>query len=240
MSGLPRFNFPAFDEAARQLREQGYDVVSPAELDSPESRAAALASEDGDPEGYGAKTGETWGDLLARDVKIVADTVDAVAVLPGWETSRGARLETYVARLCGKPVLLYPSLNPVPERDLDAAHLGLAPSGEVRVTNAETGGAKGRKPQRMELVPWEAVAAMSEVYAFGADKYEEHNWLRGYEWSLSFGALMRHLASWWSGEDTDPESGLSHLAHAGFHVFALLTFERRFPTLDDRPPVAPA
>lgn len=241
MSGIPQFNFPAFDEAAARLRRLGYEVVSPAELDSPESRAAALASEDGDPAEYASTTGETWGDLLARDVKIVADEVDVVAVLPGWQSSRGARLETYVARLCGKPVVEYPTLDPVDARVLDAAHLGLAlevtpTAGEERVVNAETGGAKGRKPQRMELVPWRSVAAISEVYAFGAAKYDEHNWLRGYAWSLSFGALMRHLAAFWAGEDDDPESGLSHLAHAGFHVLALLTFTERFASLDDRPP----
>jgi hypothetical protein len=105
MTGIPQFNFPAFDSAAARLREAGYDIVTPSELDSPEARKAALASPDGDPDGYKRETGETWGDLLARDVKIVADEVDGVAVLPGWASSRGARLEVFVARLCGKPIL---------------------------------------------------------------------------------------------------------------------------------------
>jgi hypothetical protein len=106
MTSIPGFNFPEFDRAAAHLRARGHEVVSPAELDSPEHRVAALASTDGDPAAYNATTGETWGDLLARDVKIIADSgVEAIVVLPGWERSRGARLETFVAAgLCGLPV----------------------------------------------------------------------------------------------------------------------------------------
>lgn len=102
MTGLPQFNFPAFDRAAGQLRAEGHDVVSPAELDSPEHRAIALASHTGDPREYTKITGETWGDLLARDVKLIADGgIERIYVLPGWERSKGARLETYIAHLTG-------------------------------------------------------------------------------------------------------------------------------------------
>lgn len=103
MTGIPQFNFPLFLETAERLRAQGYDIVSPAELDSDETKAAAMASPDG-AVGSGTTNGETWGDFLARDVKLVADEVDGIIALPGWEKSRGAVLETFVARLCGKPV----------------------------------------------------------------------------------------------------------------------------------------
>ncbi len=99
MSHHPQFNFPLFDEAAHWLRSIGFEVVSPAELDDADVRAAALASPDGDPNG-----GPSWGEFLARDVKIVGDDVDGVAVMPEWWTSRGARLEAYVAWLSDKPV----------------------------------------------------------------------------------------------------------------------------------------
>jgi hypothetical protein len=101
MSWLPQFNFPVFDAAAAAFRNEGYEVVSPAELDEPETREAALASATGDPAHV---PGKTWGDLLARDVKIVADEVDGVVLLPGWEDSKGARLESWLARHTGKPV----------------------------------------------------------------------------------------------------------------------------------------
>lgn len=115
MTGIPQFNFPAFDAASSDLQARGLEVVSPAELDNPETRRMALASKDGAP-GSGSANGETWGDFLARDVKLLADSpLDAVIVLPGWERSRGARLETFVAnRMAGVPVLSYPTLEPVP------------------------------------------------------------------------------------------------------------------------------
>lgn len=123
MTGIPQFNFPAFDTASGDLRQMGYKVVSPAEMDNEETRAMAMASPDGAP-GSGSSSGETWGDFLARDVKLVADQVDAIAVLPGWDKSRGARLETFVAFLCGKPVVHYGSLRSVSRKSLAKAWLG--------------------------------------------------------------------------------------------------------------------
>lgn len=106
MTGLPQFNYPAFIEMAERLRRAGYEVVSPAELDDPATREVAMRSVDGAP-GTGSANGETWGDFLARDVKLLADDgIEAIVVLPGWEKSRGARLETFVANaLCGLPIV---------------------------------------------------------------------------------------------------------------------------------------
>lgn len=106
MTHIPKFNFPAFDDAAMRLRNAGFDVISPAELDDPVDRAAALASPDGSALDYGKGVKKTWGEFLARDVRLIADDgIEAIVVLPGWEKSRGARLETFVAnRLCDLPV----------------------------------------------------------------------------------------------------------------------------------------
>lgn len=114
MSGIPQFNYPAFLRAAGLLREMGYEVYCPAEMDSPEAQAAALASPTGsfdELESNGCD--ETWGDFLKNDVKLIADEVDAVTLLPGWETSRGARMEAFVALTCMKPVYLYTSEGPL-------------------------------------------------------------------------------------------------------------------------------
>ena len=123
MTGIPQFNIPALNDAAADLRGRGYEVVSPAELDDPGTLAAALASPDGAP-GSGSSNGETWGDFLARDVKLIADAgLDGIVLLPGWEHSRGARLETFVAHLCGLTVyhLTSPHLTVVPVSSLLAA-----------------------------------------------------------------------------------------------------------------------
>lgn len=108
MTGIPQFNFPVFDEAARTLRARGIDVITPSELDNEDTRAAALASPDGAP-GSGTANNETWGDFLARDVKLLADEPDltGIAVLPNWTSSRGARLEVFVGLLCQKKIYEY-------------------------------------------------------------------------------------------------------------------------------------
>lgn len=100
MSGLPQFNFPAFFEATKKLRAIGFDVVSPAEIDNTEDKGAALKSADGDPTDRTAMNNKTWGDFLARDVKLLADTgIEGIVFLPGWFKSRGARLEATVGLL---------------------------------------------------------------------------------------------------------------------------------------------
>jgi Domain of unknown function (DUF4406) len=122
MSGIPQFNFPAFDDAATKLRASGYEIVSPAEIDDPETRAKALASHDG--AGDGSMDGNTWGDFLARDVKIIADEVDGIVFLPNWTESRGARLEAFVALLSYKPYYFeYYNGQAVPMRSQDVRRL---------------------------------------------------------------------------------------------------------------------
>lgn len=100
MSGIPQFNFPAFDAAAKRLRGLGIEVISPAELDDEATRAAAMASPDGDPSNRDHTGGKTWTDFLARDLRVVIEQCDRIALLPGWQRSRGARLEAFTGLLC--------------------------------------------------------------------------------------------------------------------------------------------
>lgn len=87
---------------------------------------------------------------------------------------------------------------------------------------------------RFDLVPFAAVGEIAAVLAYGADKYGAHNWSRGTAWSRYFAALCRHLFAWWRGEDCDPESGHSHLAHAGCCLLFLLEYQRHGWGDDDR------
>jgi hypothetical protein len=108
---------------------------------------------------------------------------------------------------------------------------------EQRIINATTGGAKGQKMARFDLLPPDALFAIAEQFGHGAAKYAERNWERGVDWSLPFAALQRHVWAWWGGEDIDPESGQHHLAAVGWHALALLTYalDERYASLDDRP-----
>ena len=105
--------------------------------------------------------------------------------------------------------------------------------GEVRSVSS-TGGEKGTKPQRYDLLPVLPLDRLAELYANGAAKYAAHNWRRGYAWSNSYAAAMRHMTRFWAGEDNDPEMQVPHVTAAAFHMFALAQFMVDFPQFDDR------
>lgn len=107
MSGIPQFNYPEFHRIASVLRDAGYQIESPAELDTPEQQKFAMESKNGDAGVFVRQTGITWGDTLAKDVKLVSDKVDGIIAMHNWYISRGARLEVFVATLVGKPVYVY-------------------------------------------------------------------------------------------------------------------------------------
>ena len=409
MTGIPKFNFPMFDAVTDELREQGYEVSSPAEMDGAKVREAAFASEDGSHEDLPSDF--NYATTLARDIYTVLDHVDAVCVLPNWQASRGACTEVYTARRAGKPVFAWdieerraipidyvvlaqqlakslfqeaaqsirtaaehaplatrttldarPPGEELPAADVPLAHPGstedvlmpsvtrpplggfrdedgvwhdngddlaatpeqveeppralglshelidkvlrhiqlfyvdnceeperiemnvpdppellfglpvvysdavapdefilvgkprppLAPDaeaddrprielieevvkgGEVRVTS-ETGGQKGSKDERLDLIPIGPLHELARVYAFGASKYSDHNYMLGYDYHLSFAAMLRHVTAWWDGEDFDPETGYSHLAHGAWHCFTLMLFAQQGLGTDDRP-----
>lgn len=91
---------------------------------------------------------------------------------------------------------------------------------------------QGKVP--MELLSPIALTKISEVLAFGAKKYQDHNWRKGLKWSRVAGAAIRHLLAWLGGEDKDVESGLPHLAHCACCIMFLLEFSVTKPELDDR------
>jgi hypothetical protein len=85
------------------------------------------------------------------------------------------------------------------------------------------------------LLPPDAIEEIVRVLEFGANKYGDRNWEKGMAWNRPFAALMRHMWAWWRGEDRDPETGITHLAHAGCCILFLLAYERRGVGDDNRP-----
>ncbi|WP_095193333.1 DUF4406 domain-containing protein [Pseudomonas sp. Irchel 3A7] len=84
MTGFEDFNFPAFNKMASKLRAIGYIVENPAE--------------------HGVVLDAEWGDYMAYELTRLS-LCGLVAVLPGWESSKGARLEVHIARELGMSVL---------------------------------------------------------------------------------------------------------------------------------------
>lgn len=104
MTGLPQFNYPTFDLNASLLRSFGYEVLAPNEDDSPELRAASLASEHGDPldlEGIA-----DFSDPVVLAVRNVTGVLgcDGLAYLPGSHRAAGAIHEIQTAMRFEIPV----------------------------------------------------------------------------------------------------------------------------------------
>lgn len=98
---------------------------------------------------------------------------------------------------------------------------------------------EGRKDDQGKL-PWhllppDALDEVLRVLQGGAARYGERNWERGMSWSRPFSALMRHAWAWWRGQDVDPDTGISHLAHACVNLIFLIAYEKRGVGTDDRP-----
>ena len=67
----------------------------------------------------------------------------------------------------------------------------------------------------LHLWPSSATATGCLALLDGALKYGRGNWRHaGVRASIYYDAQQRHMARWFEGEDTDPDSGLPHLSHA--------------------------
>lgn len=84
------------------------------------------------------------------------------------------------------------------------------------------------------LMPTEAMDEIAAVWTFGQRKYAAFNWANGFKWRRPLAAALRHIYAYLRGEDKDPESGLSHLAHAICCLCMVITFEKTQTGEDDR------
>ena len=95
MTGYPENNFPAFHAHAALLREQGHEVVNPAEIN-----VGLVEPAHGTPEWQAF-----YQACLRADIRALCDC-DAISLLPGWENSNGAHLELHIAHRLGLEVLI--------------------------------------------------------------------------------------------------------------------------------------
>lgn len=114
MTGIPAFNYPAFDAAAAALRRVGHEVINPADVDRDAD------GRDGPPAPEDALSHRAY---MRRDLPLVIEC-DGVVVLPGWAASSGARCEVVVALTCGLTV--HAADWHVPQADEDGRRMVLA------------------------------------------------------------------------------------------------------------------
>lgn len=99
MRGYVNFNYEAFDRQTDMLRKQGWEVISPAEMDRD------ISAPSSDPMEYDPQTNyidqEFMREALGRDLAIICEDCTAVYMMSGWEKSRGAKAEWHTAKALG-------------------------------------------------------------------------------------------------------------------------------------------
>jgi hypothetical protein len=102
--------------------------------------------------------------------------------------------------------------------------------------SADPKGEAGRQKCPMHLLPPFALTQTAWVHGLGAQKYGPWNWRENKVEAMTYvGAIHRHLAAWADGQNNDPESGISHLAHIAASCNILLDAGRAGTLLDNRP-----
>lgn len=95
--------------------------------------------------------------------------------------------------------------------------------------------AAGRAKCPLHLVPPVAMSATAYALEHGAEKYQKFNWrAAGINTTTYIAAALRHLTAYADGEDNDPSSGLSHIAHVMAGMAILLDAQACGMATDDR------
>lgn len=106
MRGIPEFNFPAFHAASAKLRAEGHFVFSPAEKDNERHGTDISKGNANGCEEIAAKEhGFSLREALGVDLGWICAEADAIAMLPGWENSKGAKAEKAAADALGLEVI---------------------------------------------------------------------------------------------------------------------------------------
>jgi hypothetical protein len=104
MTGIKDFNYHAFREAASKLEDAGHTVFNPADND---------VANGFDPRGMSGDAAEAKAagfdlrEALKQDLSWICDHAEGIALLPGWEESKGARAEVGLAHALGIEAWIY-------------------------------------------------------------------------------------------------------------------------------------
>ena len=201
MRGIRHFNFEAFDAAKQALEEDGFEVVSPADLDREEHFHPENLPDDYDwstvPDDF------SLSDAIDRDVSAIK-TCSHIYMLKGWEASKGATAEKSLADWMGLTVH-YQYQPPV-----------------IQAARQNSG-----KPEMSQLHHFRLEALAAHCTA-GRLKYPDvqgqPNWRLGGKPDQEYlDAADRHLAKIVRGETYDDETGTMHAAAVAWNMLAMIT-----------------
>lgn len=257
MSGHYLFQFEAFDRARDALAEQGWDVVSPADLDRADGYDP-VKNPDAEPLEYGY--------CMERDERYITGCT-AMCFLPGWEVSKGAQrekqkaeelgLEMYLCVWKGAKLSLHPMEQipygtrtvtadpPTPAEglrlDTGKPRVELEDSGERR--EAESGAVRDRArgKGRYDLITPLGLKRLAIHYENGAIKYADRNWEKGFPLSWFFDSMSRHCDDYMECRVLGEEPKEDHLAAVAWNALGFIHTEEmirrgKLPAeLDDLP-----
>ncbi len=110
MTGFDKFNFPMFDKWRDIYKEVGFEVFSPADHDRSLLNKGVewVPTEKDATEGWkswSVPNAPTLRDMLGADLAWIAANATHIAMLPGWENSKGANTEWHLAKTLGLEIL---------------------------------------------------------------------------------------------------------------------------------------
>lgn len=206
MTGYANFNEDAFNEAAALLRAEGWLVFNPTENDA---EAGIVLT------GLTGTEAFDFNRAMATDLAQVALS-DVLFVLPGWEKSRGARIEAGLAFDLKIPVYELETGGRVESLPPKPSEHSLPTDSAARKALPITTGVLDYFPAALA-----AVAAVSKV---GNDKHnpgEPLHWSRGKSTDQA-DAILRHLME---RGGIDPDNGMRFSAELAWRALAMLQLE---------------
>lgn len=188
--------------------------------------------------GVEIKVGQRWRNLLGDQVTVLAENVsDGWPDLYPWRVD-GERGLTYsvdgdgVAELSPRALSLCRLIVDVQTPETTDP----APT-DTKDTNPKD--AVGVRKAPMSTVSAAVLAEIGVAMLEGAAKYGRHNYrAMGVRSSVYYDSTMRHLMSWWEGENFDPDSGMSHITKAITSLVVLRDAMIQGMLTDDRAPMS--
>jgi hypothetical protein len=216
MRGYPKFNYPAFDKAEQDLTNNFFcKVISPANIDRQNGLNEDVLLTEAEKQ---------LRQCISRDIHVILESVTCIAVLEGWQKSRGVAVEVALGKFLGLPIFEAATLQLIDDNTPGNTPADLT----TKAVKYDHG-----KPRMELLSPW-VLEEVAKVMTKGAQKYADHNWRLGFNWTRPIGACLRHVMAWLRGEDADAESGLPHLAHAICCLMFALEHQLLGMGVDDR------
>lgn len=187
MRGIPEFNFPAFFAAEDKLKADGHEVFNPASRDNKRHGTdLSKGNATGDEVQAVAQHGFSLREALNDDTTWITLYAEGIALLPGWQNSKGAFAEKALADALHLEIIYLPGAGP--KSEIDPNGLGANQPGAKFDAN--------KSPVFRGVLQYfpRALKAVADLSKNGAIKYTWKGWREVEDGPNRYGdALARHI-----------------------------------------------